>query len=388
MTGESDCIKAIAEAAKDEHPNSELNPVEHRRQTLSKLEVLRAYYAAWPNAILQGLRKHSRGPLRADLWIIDLFAGKGWHESAEVPGGRTPGTPAMAGFRLWQALSKPEHAGVTAHLVAIDADPAFEAPLHEVLDRFRVLDGLDIRIEVANCASRLADLREESRDGYSLWLFDPYGLRSIPFELLQPLLGNQDRTEALINLDAGGIRRVIDGAMGQQGWNLEHAMVPVLDCLYGDRSWRALPTTLTQTGPRERWLVDRYAGRIREAGNLVESWPLEGGKDYRTLIQFTAHQTAINVFRRNYEQTTKLWKKPRSRATLAEVVVLLRKELANQTLTPNTIHALGALPPEITASRINEACDHAVQLGHAERIRSGVDEAVTFRDVPAAGLFD
>jgi len=62
MRTDSDCIKATARAAQDEHPASELDPVERRRQTLSKLEVPRAYYAAWPNAILQGLKKRSRGP--------------------------------------------------------------------------------------------------------------------------------------------------------------------------------------------------------------------------------------------------------------------------------------------------------------------------------------
>lgn len=36
MRRDSDCIKAIAQAAQDEHPASELDPVEHRRQTLSR----------------------------------------------------------------------------------------------------------------------------------------------------------------------------------------------------------------------------------------------------------------------------------------------------------------------------------------------------------------
>lgn len=381
MRTDSDCIKAIAVAAQDEHPASELDPVERRRQTLSKLEVLRAYYAAWPNAILQGLKKRSHGPVRADLWIIDLFAGKGWHESAEAPGGQTPGTPAMAGFRLWQTLSRPEHEHVTAHLVAIDADPDFEKPLHNVLDRFRVQGGPEIRIEVANCAHRVDDLREESREGYSLWLFDPYGLRSIPWELFTSLLGNQPRTEVLINLDAGGMRRVIDATMAQQGADLSGVSAPSLDCLFGDGTWRAIPPSMTQTGQRERWLVDHYAGRIRQSGNLVENWPLEGGADYRTLVQFAAHQTAISTFRRHYEQTTKLWKKQRPGATLVALAGQLRKELADQTLTPRIIHALGVLPPEVSDKRINQACDHAMQLGLADRSRSGVDEAVTFGDV-------
>lgn len=387
MQTESDCIKAIAAAAQDEHPASELDPVERRCQTRSKLEVLRAYYAAWPNAILQGLRKRSRGPIRADLWIIDLFAGKGWHESAEAIDGRTPGTPAMAGFRLWQTLSRPEYQNVTAHLVAIDADPEFEQPLHDVLDRFAVPGGPEIRIEVANCAEKVDELRAESLDGYSLWLFDPYGLRSIPFELFEPLLGNQPKTEVLINLDAGGMRRVIDAAAAQQGSDLSRVTAPSMDCLFGDRSWRAIPPSLTQTGQRERWLVDRYTGRIRESGNLVEAWGLESGADYRTLVQFAAHQTAIGTFRRHYDQTTKLWKKQRNRPTLDQLAGQLTKELADQTLTPRNIHALGVLPPDVDERRIDQACDHAMAIGQADRSKSGIDEVVTFRQMKT-GLFD
>lgn len=180
---------------------------------------------------------------------------------------------------------------------------------------------------------------------------------------------------------------MIDAATVQQGVDLNRVSTPSLDCLYGDRSWRAIPPQLTQTGERERWLIDRYAGRIRESGSLVGTWPLEGGADYRTLIQFAAHQTALETFRRHYEQTTKLWKKRRAGATVAQLAEQLRRDLDGQTLTPRTIHALGVLPPDVTEQRINTACDHAMLIGQAHRSRSGIQEAVTFR-TEKTGVFD
>jgi three-Cys-motif partner protein len=384
---QSDCLRAIAAAANEGHPESEQDPVERRKQTASKLAVLRAYYGAWPNAILQGLKKRSAGPVRADLWIIDLFAGRGWHESADAPEGRLPGTPAMAGLRLWQALHRPGNERVTAHLVAIDADQAFEKPLQATLEPYARSGMLDVRIEVANCADRIAELRRESRDGYSLWLFDPYGLRSIPYELFAPLAGSQARTEVLINLDAGGMRRAIDGPTKQQGRDLQTVSLPVMDCLFGDRSWRDLPDTMALTGDRQRWLVERYASRLRTPGRVVETWNLEGRADYRTLVQFAAHQTAITTFRRQYYATMKLWKKAKLGLPLADIATRLKGEFPDQTLTPKAIYWLGVLPDDISPSRINQACDRAMEMGLAHRSGSGLDGEITFTSVKT-GLFD
>lgn len=383
---ESDCIRAIDDASREPHPMSEVDPVERRRQTASKLNVLRNYYRAWPNAILQGLRKVSSRPIPTDLWIIDLFAGKGFHQS-EAPGGQLPGTPSMAAFRLWQTLNQSENRHVTGHLVAIDAEPDFEAPLHEALDRFQIPGRLEIRIEVANCARVLEDLRQESRDAYTLWLFDPYGLRSIPHELFEPLQGSQPKTEVLINLDAGGMRRAIDGVAKQQGPGLHDVTLPALDCLFGDRSWRDLPPELTITGDRERWLVRQYAARFAAPRRHLEVWPLEGGADFRVLVQFASHPTAITTFGKHYAATTKLWTKPRPGPTTEQLARTLGKELADEVLTPRIIHSMGVLPAEITLSRIDQACDYAMQLGVAARSGVGVDGQIEFRAVNR-GFFD
>lgn len=207
-----------------------------------------------------------------------------------------------------------------------------------------------------------------------------------PTQLFAPLRGNQPRTEVLINLDAGGIRRAIDGVTKQQGFDLRTVSLPALDCLFGDRSWRELPPTVTQTGDRQRWLIDHYAARVRGPNRVVETWPLEGGADFRTLIQFAAHDTAIATFRKHYDQTTKLWKKPKPGPSLDELAAKLKAEFPDQTLTPRSIYWLGVLPEDIAPGRINQACDLAMHLGIAQRSKSGVQADVTFTST--GGLFD
>jgi hypothetical protein len=116
----AECLKAVARASGKEHPPD--LPVEQRKQTENKLDILADYYAAWPNTILNGLRKYPpKAPVH--LWIIDLFAGRGWHESTTRPEARRPGTAAAAGFRLWQAVTRADWPfEVHGHVVAVDAD--------------------------------------------------------------------------------------------------------------------------------------------------------------------------------------------------------------------------------------------------------------------------
>jgi three-Cys-motif partner protein len=383
------CLRAMAVAAKDDHPESEDDPVETRAQTEAKLELLGEYFAAWPNAILNGLAKRQRGPLRADLWFIDLFAGRGWHESANSPNGRLPGTPAMAAFRFWQALQQPGHEHVTGHVVAIDSDAEFAAPLKAIKSQFEIPGQLEIRVETANCAELIAPLRAASRSGYSLWLFDPYGLRSIPFALFSQLSGRQPRTELLINLEVGGATRVVD-AVAKTG-RLTAATGGTLDCLFGDHRWAAIPPELTQTGDRERWLVDCYKERMADVGPLTAAYPLRGGKHYRAVVQVANHQTAISTLERVHGQVTRLWKTRRP-LSVKELGQRLARELAGQTITPRQIYELGVLPPDVGPTRIDHACDSAMQDGLGDRTKNGVDQPIMFVNDPATarspGLFD
>jgi three-Cys-motif partner protein len=380
-----DCLKAVQRASAKPHPPD--IAVELRKQTENKLDVLADYYAAWPNTILNGLRKFPpKGPVH--LWIIDLFAGRGWHESATRPEARRPGTAAAAGFRLWQAVTRSDWPfEVHGHVVAVDADATFEAELHATLDRF-AHPRLDVRILAKNCAEVIEDLRRESLGGYTLWLFDPYGLESIPLCLIRKVLGDK-KTELIVNLDAGNAQRVIDAAVKKAGTHdLSKVTSPTLDCLFGGDAWREVPAEMTSTARREAWLADQYAD-LFSPPMLTQSLPMESSSGFtRFLVQAATHPTARDRFRKSYDDVQRLWKKPRQK--LDDLARVLAHDLAGQEVTPELIQTLGIFPGA-SLERIRGACHQALHLGLASSCDpDGKVALLPLADQPNApkGLFD
>jgi len=357
----ADCLKLVKHASEKPHPPDVA--VELRKQTENKLDILSDYYAAWPNTILNGLKRYPQAK-PVHLWIIDLFAGRGWHESKTWPEGRRPGTAAAAGFRLWQTLSRGWPFDVYAHVVAIDSDTSFEAPLHAALDRFQH-PRLDRRIIPMNCADVIDGLRRDSLGGYTLWLFDPYGLESIPFCMLRPLFGDK-KTEMIVNLGAGDAQRVIDAGVQKAGTHdLSLVKSPTLDCLFGGDDWREIPKNLTSTASRERWLAGRYRD-LFPASMLRAALPMESITGFtRYLVQAATHPTATQRFKKSYDDVMKLWKKPRE-GTVEQMARTLARELAGQEVGPGLIQSLG-LFPAASLDRIRGACQHALALGLASR---------------------
>jgi len=384
----ADCLKAVQRASEKPHPAT--LAVELRKQTENKLDVLTDYYAAWPNTILNGLRKHPH-PAPVHLWIIDLFAGRGWHESRKWPEGQRPGTAAAAGFRLWQAVSRTDWPfDVYAHLVAVDADRSFEPSLHAALDRF-AHPRLDVQIIPKNCADVIGDLRRKSVGGYTLWLFDPYGLESIPFCLFEPLRWHR-QTEVIVNLDAGNAQRVIDAGMKRHGTHdLNGIKSTTLDCLFGGDDWRAIPARLTSTASRERWLAERY--RDLFPSNMErQALPLESSSGFtRFFVQAASHRTARDRFRKSYDDVQKIWKRHRAAPKVEDLARQLARDLAGHEVTPAVIQSLGIFPAETTVERIRGACQHALALGLATRCDpDGTVVLLPLADQPNApkGLFD
>jgi three-Cys-motif partner protein len=357
----ADCLKLVKHASERPHPPDVA--VELRKQTENKLDILSDYYAAWPNTILNGLRRYPQTK-PVHLWIIDLFAGRGWHESKRWPEGRRPGTAAAAGFRLWQTLSGRWPFDVYAHIVAVDSDASFEAPLHAALDRFQH-PRLDLRVIPMNCADVIDGLRRESLGGYTLWLFDPYGLESIPFCMLRTLFGDK-KTELIVNLDAGDAQRVIDAAVQKAGTHdLSAVRSPTLDCLFGGDDWREIPKNLTSTPSRERWLAERYRD-LFPASMLRQALPMESSTGFtRFLVQAATHRTANQRFRKSYDEVMKLWKRPRE-GKVEDMARFLARELPAQEVSPMLVQSLG-LFPGASLERIRGACQQALALGLASR---------------------
>jgi three-Cys-motif partner protein len=276
---------------------------------------------------------------------------------------------------------------VYAHLVAVDADADFEDPLHAALDRFQH-PRLDVRVVRMNCADVIEGLRRESLGGYTLWLFDPYGLESIPFCLFRPLFGDR-KTEMIVNLDAGNAQRVIDAAVKKAGTShLGDVRSPTLDCLFGGDDWRELPKSLTSTASREKWLAERYRD-LFPATMLRQTLPMESSTGFnRFFIQAATHRTANERFRKSYDDVMKLWKKPRQK--IEDLARILARDLAGKEVTPELILSLGILPGA-SLERIRGACQHALALGLASRCDpDGTVALLPGEEQPNAprGLFD
>ena len=357
----ADCLRAVARASGKDHP-ADL-PVEQRKQTEDKLDILADYYAAWPNTILNGLKRFpSKAPVH--LWIIDLFAGRGWHESNTRPESRRPGTATAAGFRLWQAVSRTDWPfPVIGHLVAVDADASFERSLHAVLDKFSH-PNLIVEVIAKNCAEVIEDLRRRSRGGYTLWLFDPYGLESIPFCLIERVLGDK-KTEVIVNLDAGNAQRVIDAGMKKaKTHDLFAVTSPTLDCLFGGDAWRDIPPELTTTARREAWLADRYA-ELFPSAMLTQVLPMGSSSGFtRFFVQVASHPTAPDRFKKSYDNVQRLWKK--QKASVEDLARVLARDLPGQEVSPLQIQSLG-LFPGASLDRIRNICQHTLNLGLSSR---------------------
>jgi three-Cys-motif partner protein len=357
----ADCLKAVDRVSRKDHPPD--LPVEQRKQTENKLDVLSEYYGAWPNTILSGRKRYpSATPIH--LWIIDLFAGRGWHESTMRPEARRPGTAAAAVFRLWQTVSRTDWPfPVFAHMIAVDADESFRESLHDALDKF-AHPNLTVEVIPKNCADVIGDLRRWSVGGYTLWLFDPYGLESIPFCLVHQVLA-REKTEVIVNLDAGNATRPIDAATGKaKTHDLRAVWSPTLDCLFDGDAWRELPSDLTTTPRRGEWLANRYAELFRP-GLLSQVLPMESSSGFnRYFVQAAGHPTALDRFKKSYDSVMRIWRVPK--ATVEDLARTLARELAGQQVSPEFIRSLGLLPGA-SVERIRNVCQHTLNLGLSSR---------------------
>lgn len=249
------------------------------------------------------------------------------------------------------------------HLVAVDADSGFEPGLHAVLDHF-VHPRMEVTILPKNYADIVEDLRRKSLGAFTLWLFDPYGLDSIPFYLVRSVLSDR-RTEVIVNLDAGDALRVIDAGVKRLGSpNLGQVKSPTMDCLFGGDSWRDLPATLATTALREHWLADKYAA-LFPGSMQSQALPLESSTGYtRFLVQVASHPTASERFRASYDTVQQLWKAPGKARKVDEMARMIAHELAGQRVTPALIESLGLLPG-VPVDRIRSALQYTLSLGLA-----------------------
>lgn len=336
------------------HPDLDV-PLELRRQTEHKLELMRRYWGTWLSILAQA-RGH-RFCVR-HLWLVDCMAGRGHHVSSVMPSGirlGTAGSAAVEGIRAQRRFDD-----VVVHLRAIEIDDALAAQLDARMNRFfrgSPPDRIDVRVtargfadvmpELINEISSSADhghsspaYRQLAHQHRSLWLIDPYGVRDIPhrhIEPLQRLVG----AEVIINLDVGGVFRTAAASASTTPdadtllRSVTKAQAERLDETYGGHGWHEI----LDSRPSEpyRALAQGYADTfpLFDYRNGYMLWA--SGSQYRAVIHLTNSRIAMERFHADHNRAlrsgTLIAGRVLNEGQRAVAAQTLLAELAGQTLT-------------------------------------------------------
>jgi len=288
-------------------------PVEARRQTLHKLELMDRYWAAWLNILVAARRVHF---CRARLWLVDGFAGSGLHISAFHPDGARLGTPAQAVHHALRLQQTHPDIHVTVH--AVEVDPRLAARLGTTLRRMRgeAPDWVSVHVWPKDFAEMAQPILDEivgppdhahsqgSREPHrhrSLWFLDPYSTE-LAYGTVAALQ-NADGCEVIVNLDLAGLWRLhgaADEDMPEERWRAQAAANNArLARVFGGDIW-ATPTSGRTTAARFQELARRYADSFPgfEYRNV---YPLRAsGSQDRYMIHLSHAPAAVKAFQRAY----------------------------------------------------------------------------------------
>ena len=228
--------------------------------TLAKIAILRDYLVAWFSIMGRSKCK--------PLLYIDGFAGPGEYTNGP------PGSPLAA----IEALS-------TAHRVVgrdWKAQGVHCVFIEERSDRYANLIGRiaglalasDLNVHPYNASFTEAlrtfaqEVPKSFEDCWPRFVFiDPFGAKGVPFTTVQGLLGSPC-AEVLVNLDANGIRRILDaGPAAAYDENLTE--------IFGDRSWRDGIDPHADSRTKEVQVLQLYKSRLRTIPNVRYAWAFE-----------------------------------------------------------------------------------------------------------------
>jgi three-Cys-motif partner protein len=382
--------------------------LESRVQTQQKLEVMLRYWPVWSVIIAQadGLKWCNRC-----LWLIDGFAGTGFHRSTAHPDGKVAGTPMQA-FRA-AVNTKRRFPNAEFHLRAVEANPAFAQELQRRMiaapgaadtkpdwrvyqttfrNAFdRVLD--DMRADLGHVHA--SGPTYTHHDHRSLWFIDPFGVKDIPHEDLERL-ERLAGAEVIINLDLGGLLRV----RGAAARALDDADPDAFATAVGKGNARRMDLT---------WGSDHWRDDLRRAdrANILRSvaqsyadtfrtfdhrnvYALRGSRTQkRYLVHLTYAATAADRFKgicdSCFRINTLIAGDRLGQPQRATRAVQLHERFKGTTTTVPELYELG-----MGASRrqIAEICRSAVDLGLGEFDRGGQSMVWFGERLPDPTLFD
>lgn len=341
------------------HPD-ETRPVEAHAQTLHKLDVMPRYFGQFPSVLIEAAKTH-RKIFADDVYLVDAFAGAGLHRSADHIDGVVSGTALQACYQARRVQRK--YPSSRVHVRLIDLNPNYCAKLMERTAKFRNgLDAekVDVRVIQGDVAHKVSEVLQDTvRPGghnFSLWFFDPYGVRGITRDTFAPLLSVGYGPEIIINLDVSGLFRIRAAAISAKAEEYEvveaisAADRKLLNAVYDGDAWELALGSIERRGNVEalRVLADTYAATFDKAFPYHTAYPLRSSNgQVRYLVHLTKSKKAVAKFQATYKASLKTGLLQGNQLTQndrARVSAALFEVFRGNDQTIDDMHELGVYP--------------------------------------------
>lgn len=229
--------------------------------TVAKIAILEAYLVAWFAIMGRTMR-------RRPLLYIDGFAGPGEYMNSPK------GSPLAAIHAAVTARTKlgSEWMAGDSHCVFIEDHANRFANLEKCIAPHKRTANLKLYPYHDSFVDGLRGFEQDVPTALkSAWprfsFIDPFGATGAPFKVVERLLGDSC-SEVLVNLDANGIRRILDA-----GKAANHEQL--LTDIFGDESWRTAIDPNAASLTKEIQVLELYKARLRSIPNVRYAWAFE-----------------------------------------------------------------------------------------------------------------
>ena len=238
--------------------------------TIAKINLLKRYLFLWFSIL--GRAKYAG---YNNLIYVDGFAGPGEYTNYQE------GSPIAAITAANDAIRK---AGTNwskdIHCIFIEANRARCAHLEGLLQRVQTHERIKYAVYNDEFSVVINSVLPQLRGSPSFIFLDPFGVRGVPFDVVNDLL-NLRKTELLINLDVDGIGRVARCAKKASSNN---RVADTMNVLFGTKDWeKCLESSSDFKGQCIR-IRDLY---VQQLGKLAK---------YVFSLQMRDHNNTLNYF--------------------------------------------------------------------------------------------
>lgn len=211
--------------------------ITNKEQTQLKLDILKKYLKPWADIIGNNFKK---------AYYIDCFAGRGKYHKDGI-NDCVLGSPLIAQHIALNVQDAKLKQGKNFELsvIAIESNNGNFKQLKEFLKEADPDGNVNVEIKHGNHQELITEVIESIGDYPAFFFVDPYGIKPIPKESLDPIINRAatiTKTEILLNYMSMGVKRVagLQGATSHQEDKIRLNAIKSLETLtslFGDDSW-------------------------------------------------------------------------------------------------------------------------------------------------------